>query len=205
MSSIKIRAKNIELATSQALEKLKLKKEDVSIKIIEEGSKGFLGFGKKDAEIEVKPLKTTLEKAEQFLEELINAMGIECSLRSVTINNKINIKINSTKDNVLIGKKGKTLEAIEHIVNLAVNKGHGKYCNVSLDISDFMKKKEEALTKLANNVADKVIKTKIRKKMEIMTRTERKIIHKALQDKENIKTRSEGKEPKRYLVIEYKK
>ncbi len=204
MKAIRIKGNNIEEAKQLALKQLEVEIDEVEINIISMGSKGFLGLGKRKAEVEVKVLNLLPKKAEKYIEELLKNMGIECVLKSTPKNKHVSIKITSTKDDILIGVGGKTLEAIEHLVNLSVNKGGEKYLNIYLDIGDYKKNKEKDLTNLAKRAEEIVSATKRNKKLKPMSRYERKIIHKELQDSKVVKTISEGYEPKRYIVVKPK-
>lgn len=142
--------------------------------------------------------------AKAFLEKTLNAMDVEAEFEVKRVDKNIEINIKSDKDNVLIGKRGKTLESLEYLTNLAVNKGDGKYINIYLDVAEYKAKRKETLEILANNLAKKVSKTKRRHKLEPMSNYERKIIHSALQNNKYVKTYSEGVEPNRYIVIDVK-
>ncbi len=235
MSSIIVTDKTVENAINKAVEQLKVNtKDDLNIVILENGSKGFFGFGSKDAKIEASIKEEEIDidltfnikldedvegkendddsnstfnpkqLAEDFLQKTLKAMDITAEYDMKKVDKNIEIIIKSDKDNVLIGKRGKTLESLEFLTNLAVNKGESKYVNIYIDVADYKRKRKETLEQLANNLSKKVYKTKRRHKLEPMSRFERKIIHNTLQDNEYVKTYSEGVDPNRYIVIDIK-
>ncbi len=231
MLSIIVTDKTVEGAINKAVVQLKVSsKDDINVVVLENGSKGFLGFGSRDAKIEATikekdvdidlDFKVSLDKgvevksdnsnellkveqlAKEFLQKTLTAMEIEAEYITKVVDKNIEVTIKSNKDNVLIGKRGKTLESLEFLTNLAINKGKSKYVNIYLDVANYKQKRKETLEQLAENLSKKVCKTKRRHKLEPMSRFERKIIHNALQDNEYIKTYSEGVEPHRYIVID---
>ncbi len=239
MSKTIIKDKTVESAIRKAVEQFNVvNKDDLEIVVLENGSKGFLGIGRKDAEIEVsvKPreemdidltfninfdeeveskseeqtkkeardLVKAKKDTKEFLEKVLKAMYIEAQFEFTETDKKLEVAMNTNKDNVLIGKRGKTLESLELLTNLAINKGESKYVNVYLDVADYKRKRRETLNRLANNLAKKVMKTKRYHALEPMNRYERKIIHAALQDHKYVKTYSKGVEPNRHVVIDIK-
>ena len=118
--------------------------------------------------------------------------------------NTLNINVNGDENRlgILIGKRGVTLDSIQYILNLLVNKKSSRYIRVNLDSSGYREKRKETLINLANKMANKVTKTGRSVKLEPMNSYERKIIHTALQDYEGVLTHSEGKDPFRKVVIQ---
>ncbi len=205
MSKLVVQDKNVDSAINKAIEQLKVKsKDELIITILENGSKGFLGFGSKDAKIEAEVKFQPEKLAIQFLDKTLNAIDIEATYKTSFKDKNLEIIIVSTKDNVLIGKRGKTLESLEFLTSLVVNKGDNQYVNISIDVANYKQKRKETLEELSRNLAKKVTKTKRRKALEPMSRYERKIIHTVLQGDKNVKTYSEGDEPNRYIVIDVK-
>ncbi len=140
--------------------------------------------------------------AKDFLSKILLAMDIQANIEVKKIDKTLDINIKSDKDNVLIGKRGKTLESLEFLTNLAVNKGENKYINIYIDVANYKERRKKTLEQLATNLSKKVYKTKRRHVLEPMSRYERKIIHNVLHDSPYVKTHSEGSEPNRYIVID---
>jgi spoIIIJ-associated protein len=208
MKSVVKMAKTVDEAVKQALIELGTTEEDVEINVIEEPSKGFLGLiGSKDAKVKVTIIYDPIEIADSFLSKMLNSMGI----KSVNIIKKDGKKlliditdISSTDKGIIIGKRGNTLDAIQYLISLAVNKGKSKYLRVVVDTEGYREKREQTLIKLANRMAEKSKHTNRPVKLEPMNPYERRIIHFALQKVQGITTYSEGEEPYRRVVIQSK-
>lgn len=140
--------------------------------------------------------------AKQFLTEVFEKMKVNVFI-DVKIDEKNNLLINLKGDDigVLIGKRGQTLDSLQYLTNLVINKGEFSYMAVNLDVEDYRQRRKQTLEQLALNLAKKAKKTKHNIKLEPMNPYERRIIHGALHSDPNIKTYSEGKEPFRYVVI----
>lgn len=209
MKSIVKIAKTIDDAVREALIELGADRDDVHIKILEEPSKGFLGLiGSKDAKVEVTVVNDPVEIAGNFLKILFNKMKIEAStsIKKEGKNLIINIKDLSDRDmGILIGKRGKTLDSVQYLVSLIVNKERENYIRVFLDINNYRKKREETLIRLAEKMAFKVRRLRKDIKLEPMNPNERRIIHSTLQNNPYVETFSEGEEPFRRVVISYKR
>lgn len=208
MKSVVKMAKTVDEAVKQALIELGTTEEDVEINVIEEPSKGFLGLiGSKDAKVKVTIIYDPIEIADSFLSKMLNSMDI----KSVNIIKKDGKKlliditdISSTDKGIIIGKRGNTLDAIQYLISLAVNKGKSKYLRVVVDTEGYREKREQTLIKLANRMAEKSKHTNRPVKLEPMNPYERRIIHFALQKVQGITTYSEGEEPYRRVVIQSK-
>lgn len=206
-SVIKI-SKTIDDAVSEALSELNVGKDDVKIEILEEPSKGLFGLiGGKDAVVKVTVVYDPIEIAENFISKLLDSMDI----KAVTIVKKeedcikVNITgISSTDMGILIGKRGNTLDSIQYLLSLVLNKGKDKYIKVLVDVDGYRAKREETLIKLANKMAEKAKYSRRSVKLEPMNPYERRIIHSALQNMDGITTYSEGDEPYRRVVIQSK-
>ncbi|NLV87862.1 MAG: protein jag [Tissierellia bacterium] len=206
-SVIKI-SKTIDDAVSEALSELNVGKDDVKIEILEEPSKGLFGLiGGKDAVVKVTVVYDPIEIAENFISKLLASMDI----KAVTIVKKeedcikVNITdISSTDMGILIGKRGNTLDSIQYLLSLVLNKGKDKYIKVLVDVDGYRAKREETLIKLANKMAEKAKYSRRSVKLEPMNPYERRIIHSALQNMDGITTYSEGDEPYRRVVIQSK-
>ncbi len=208
MRSVIKMAKTIDEAVNEALSELNVGKEDVKIEILEEPSKGLFGLiGGKDAVVKVTVVYDPIEIAENFISKVLVYMGI----KAVTVvkkeedNIKVNITdINTTDMGILIGKRGNTLDSIQYLLSLVLNKNKDKYVKVLVDVDGYRAKREETLIKLANKMAEKARYYRKSIKLEPMNPYERRIIHSALQNMDGITTYSEGDEPYRRVVIQSK-
>ncbi len=207
MKTIEMTGKTIDEALENALNELKLTKDRVDVEIIDEGNKGFLNLiGVKPAKIRVSVKRNAVEEAKTFLEEVLSSMGVEAKLEATEENDNIFINISGDKMGLVIGYRGETLDSLQYLVSLVVNKDHSEaYKRVTLDTENYRKKREETLIKVAEKTAYKVKKTGRPYKLEPMNPYERRIIHSALQDYSEISTYSEGEEPYRRIVISMKK
>ena len=132
-------------------------------------------------------------------------MNIEAQFETNVRNSQINIKMYSDKNNILIGKNGQTLMAIQTILRQQVYNQINVYPHILLDVENYKEKKLSNLERNAKRIAKEVMKTKIDVELDNMNSYERRIIHNALADFKNISTTSEGEEPNRHIVIRYKK
>lgn len=208
MKNISIERATVEEAIAVALEELCAEKEEVEIEVLQEPSKGFFGLGSKDAKIKVTVTKGPEEKAKKFLEILLKKMDIEALYEANYKDNLLNVDIVKVGENdkgILIGKRGKTLDAIQFLLNLMVNNGRENYVRVVFNVEDYRLKREETLKRLAVKMADKCRYYENKVKLEPMNPYERRIIHSTLQDEKDIITYSEGEEPYRKVVIDIKK
>ena len=218
---MEIRSKTEEEATKKAIEQLNVNKDDIEnikVEVIEEPNKGFLGFiGAKDGlykitvtekvEIieEVEPVKE-IDIAKEFIETMLHNAKINADVIATKENNLIKIDIKGKEATTLIGRRGQTLDAVQFLTSLALNKiNKDSHSRVLVDIENYREKREQSLIRYANKVAREVAKTKKTKKLDSMNPYERRIIHSALQNDKYVITYSEGEEPHRRLVIEYKR
>ena len=207
MKTIETVGKNVDEAIQNALEQLNLTNDKVDIEIIEEGSKGLFNLiGTKLAKVRVTKKEDSIDNAENFLRNILDTMGIEANMNIEKHDDVININLSGVKMGLIIGYRGETLDSLQYLVSLVVNKDHKKpYKKVVLDAENYRKKREETLIKLAEKTALKVKKIKRLYKLEPMNPYERRIIHSALQEYNDISTYSEGQEPFRRVVVSLKK
>lgn len=255
----------VEEAISLALQKLDIPREQVDVEVLQEGKKGFLGFGSRPAEVrvtvkevvvehpqpiveevqqpiveETKPTPEStpqqdefvtdegekqelveqekqpeaqqkkvietedpIEEAKAYLTSIAESMDIEDLKISTEVNGKyVQFMLESEKAAYLIGKRGQTLNALQHLTQLVLNKNSNSFLLAKLDVENYRERRQLALEQLAERMADKSIRTRKRVQFEPMPSYERKIIHNALANRLDIETYSEGAEPNRYLVIE---
>lgn len=208
MKSVVKVAKTVDEAIQEALIELDTKEEDVEIEIVKEPSKGLFGLiGSRDAEVKVSIVYDPKEIADIFLTKVLNAMDVSAVNVIEKEEDKLFIditEISSTDKGIVIGKRGNTLDAIQYLLNLTLNRNRDTYTKVIIDIEGYRDKREQTLIRLANKMAEKSKYTKRPIKLEPMNPYERRIIHSALQKVENVTTYSEGKEPYRRVVIQFK-
>ena len=205
MEEIRKSAKNVEDAIAAALKELGASREEVDITVIEEGSKGFLGmFGGKDAVVLVKKNFNPEKEAEGFLREVFLSMGLIVKIKTELKDKHLLVELTGEDMGILIGKRGQTLDALQYLVNLVVNKKSPYYISVMLDTENYRQRRKETLESLAFNLAKKVKHTKRNVVLEPMNPYERRIIHSALQNDRFVTTYSEGEEPYRNVVITLK-
>ena len=240
------RAKNVETAIDLALAEMGVTRDKVEVKVIDEGTKGFLGLGAKEAVVEVtlkqekktaksvsakktavkeentneennkpkprerkevKPLTEEVaalatEIATKFLSEIFEAMAIDVKI-NVSVENEDTLLVHLDGENIgiVIGKRGDTLDALQYLTSLVVNKKSDSYIKVTLDTENYREKRTEALLALAQRLASKVAYSGRKFTLEPMNPYERRIIHAALQSSEEVTTYSIGQEPYRKVVI----
>ncbi len=140
-----------------------------------------------------------------FLKEITEKMGLSLNLKAKVGNEVVYVEIDGKDSGTVIGKRGQTLDAIQYLTSLVINKDSEKYVKVVVDAENYRAKRQKTLEQLANRLAAKVVKTKKYVRLEPMNPYERKVIHATLQQNPNITTRSEGEEPYRRVIIELKK
>jgi spoIIIJ-associated protein len=207
MKIIEMTGRTVEDAIKNALAELKVTEDKIEVEVLEEGSKGFLKLlGAKPARIRVKVKRDYIYEAKTFLRDVLNAMGIKAEIRIKEDADNVNISLTGPDMGILIGYRGETLDSLQYLVSLVVNKGHEtSYKRVVLDTENYRSKREETLKRLALKVAGTVRRTGKFIRLEPMNPYERRIIHSALQDDRYVKTSSEGEEPYRRVVIDLKK
>lgn len=206
--------KTVEEAIRKGLEELKVSRDDVKIEVLEEPSSGgVLGILSAkmakvrltvDKKISEEMAENTKERVESILNEIFKITKDEVKYEIIKEDNKI--LVNITGDNVahLIGYKGKTIESLQSLINSILQKDDEEYAKVFIEINEYKKKKEEKLKRLANKMADNVLKFRRPIKLEPMSAYERLIIHTELANRSNIVTESQGEEPRRRVVIKKK-
>jgi len=203
--SIEITAKTVDDAIEKAVSELNLDRSSIKVEVIDAGSKGIFGIGAKDAVVRVTADVNLEERARAFLDDVFFAMGMKVDF-DIKREGKV-MKINLIGDNlgIIIGKRGDTLDSLEHLTNLCVNKGDVDYVKVILDVENYRARREQTLIKLAKNLASTVVRTGKKITLEPMHSNERRIIHAILQSHSEVETYSVGEEPNRKVVIALKK
>lgn len=226
MDYIEVSGKTLDDAITEACQKLTVTSDKLDYEIIEKGTAGFLGFAAKQAvirarikddsvkeeKIEVKETKSekkTVSNAsisegndpKEFLDKVFAAMGMEVNIDVKRTDEEISIDLSGDDMGVLIGKRGQTLDSLQYLTSLYVNKGSSGYIRVKVDTENYRNRRKETLENLAKNLAYKVKRTKRSVTLEPMNPYERRVIHSALQNDKYVSTHSEGEEPYRRVVI----
>ena len=207
MEFIEISAKTVDDAITEALVKLGTTSDRIEYEVIEKGSAGFIGIGRKDAVIKVRKKYTVEDDTKEFLSKVFDAMDlkVEIMIDKAEDSNVISVELKGDDKGVLIGKRGQTLDSLQYLTNLAVNKHAENYVKVKIDTEDYRKRRRETLENLARNIAYKVKRTKRPVSLEPMNPFERRVIHSTLQNDKFVTTHSEGEEPYRHVVVTLKK
>lgn len=204
---IEVSAKNVDDAITEALVQLGTTSDQIEYEVLDKGSSGFLGFNSKPAKIRVKKKFTMEDHIRNFLLQVFDAMNmkVEIIIKESEDENIYDVELKGDEMGVLIGKRGQTLDSLQYLTNLAINKHSENYVKVKLDTEDYRKRRKDTLENLAKNIAYKVKRTKKPVSLEPMNPFERRVIHSALQNDRYVTTHSEGEEPYRHIVITLKK
>ncbi len=194
-------AKNIDDAKALALAELGVSEEDVDFEILEEGSKGFLGLGSKDAKVKATMKDIPSFAAKQFLNDVFGAMKLDVDVNMSKTDDGLDIDLKGDNMGIVIGKRGDTLDAIQYLTSLIVNHESDDYIKVSIDTENYREKRTESLIALSQRIAEKVIRNGKKFTLEPMNPYERRVIHANLQDNASVTTYSVGDEPYRKVVI----
>ncbi len=200
-------AKTVEEALTEALVTLETTSDNVEYEVIEKQSNGILGLFSKDARIRVKKKMTLDGVAKDFLSKMFEAMNIEVVIDIDYDEDAgvMNIELNGPEMGLLIGKRGQTLDSIQYLASLVVNKESDNYIKLKVDTENYRQRRKDTLENLAKNIAHKVKKTYTPVTLEPMNPYERRVIHSALQNDKYVETHSEGDEPYRKVVVTLKK
>ncbi len=206
MNFIEVSAKTYDEAVTDALIRLGATSDQVDIEVIDKGSSGFLGIGSRPAKIRARKILNAREKAEEFLERVFDAMQISVNVNIVeNMDEKVmNIDLSGDDMGVLIGKRGQTLDSLQYLVSLVVNKDGEEYVRVKVDTENYRQRRKDTLENLAKNISFKVKRTGRTVTLEPMNPYERRVIHSALQNDKFVETHSEGEEPFRRVVVALK-
>ncbi|WP_025027515.1 RNA-binding cell elongation regulator Jag/EloR [Caldalkalibacillus mannanilyticus] len=223
MSKVTVTAKTIEQAVKSALSQLQTSEDLVNIRVIEEPSKGFFGFGSKQAvvEVEVKEVvqesqsqaaaaveqeeslldKDWLEEAKHFLETILSQMGLSVRVTVEPREEHTIFNVQGEGIGLMIGRRGQTLDSIQYLTNLVANRYSKDYVRIVIDPENYRARRQETLEQLADRVAKKVVRSGEKMVLEPMNPAERKIIHTHLQEYAGISTKSQGEGNNRRIVV----
>ena len=208
IKSIEVSGRTEDEAVASALNQLGVTRDEVSVEIIERARSGFLGLGASPALVRVSYEVSSghREKVESFLAGLLEHMGVDAEM-DITEHEDGGLSVNLSGKGMgaVIGRRGETLDAIQHLVNYSVNRGSEKRLHISVDAENYRSKREESLVRLAEKMAAKAVKYRRSMALEPMNSYERHVIHTALQNFEGVSTASTGSEPNRRVVVNYEK
>ena len=207
MEFIEVSAKTVDDAITEASIKLGTTSDKIEVEVIEKGSTGFLGIKSKPAIIKARKKNDTVDNIREFLENVFCAMNMEVTIdiKKAEDDKVYEVELSGKEMGLLIGKRGQTLDSLQYLTNLAVNKHSDGYIKVKLDTEDYRQRRKDTLENLAKNIAYKVKRTKRPVSLEPMNPFERRVIHSALQGDRYVETHSEGEEPFRHVVVTLKK
>ena len=207
MEFVEFKGKTKDEALMQASVELGVPSTDLEYEVVSEETKGFLGIGSKPCIIKARRKKTFIDEIREYLESLFKAMDIqtEIQIEFDETENVLSINLEGPEMGILIGKRGQTLDALQYLISLAVNKKSESYIRVKLDTENYRARRKETLENLAKNIAFKVKRSKRSFALEPMNPYERRIIHATLQNDKYVSTKSEGEEPYRKVIVYLKK
>lgn len=202
MKQVTATGTTVEEAVKSAIAQLQTTKEHVEITIVDEGKKGVFGiFGARPAIVKAVLKQDPIEEAKKFLVDISEKMGAPIKIEVVGEGRNIQFILTGEKIALLIGKRGQTLNSLQYLTQLVINRYSDQYINVLLDAEDYRKRRNDTLTQLAERLAQKALRTGQNVALEPMPSYERKVIHAALAENKRVKTYSSGTDPHRHLVI----
>ncbi|WP_047981897.1 RNA-binding cell elongation regulator Jag/EloR [Ornithinibacillus contaminans] len=202
MREITATGQTVDEAVQSALEQLNTSRDQVEVSIIDEGKKGLFGvFGAKRAIVKVSLVKNKIQEAEKFIRDVVSKMNVEADVTTTVEGNHVTFELTGENIAVLIGKRGQTLNALQYLVHLVVNKEGNQYYTVTLDAEGYRRRRKETLEALAFRMAEKAKRIDKKVALEPMPAFERKVIHSVLQNNSEVSTYSDGVEPHRHVVI----
>lgn len=207
MDYIEVSAKTVDDAITEACQKFTVTSDKLDYEVVEEGKTGLLGIGAKPAVIKVRVKSSIEDIAKDFLKDVFAAMNmtVVVDVKYNEDENCMDVDLSGDEMGILIGKRGQTLDSLQYLVSLVVNKDTENYIRVKVDTENYRKRRKETLENLAKNISYKVKRTKRPVSLEPMNPYERRIIHSALQNDRYVTTYSEGDEPFRHVVVVLKK
>ena len=205
LKSIEVSGRTVEEAIETALTQLGLTRDDVSVEIVEQAKVGFLGLKNTPAVVKVlyDVKKDRTAHVENFLTGLFERMGVEAGVELTEGEDSISVALTGRDPGALIGRRGETLDAIQHLTNYVVNRGASSRVRINIDAENYRQRRNETLENLAARTAGKVIKYRRNITLDPMNAYERHIIHATLQSYAHISTYSVGTEPNRRIVVAY--
>ncbi|KUO96532.1 RNA-binding cell elongation regulator Jag/EloR [Ferroacidibacillus organovorans] len=201
MKQLTVTAKTVEGAITQALQELNTTRDKVDVVILQAPSRGILGFGARQATVQVTKISDPIWEAEHFLRELMLAMHYVVTVSVEKKGTDVYMEIKGDNVGQLIGRHGQTLDSLELLVQTVASKNNDRYLRFHLDIEGYRQRREQTLIQLAHRIADKSIVLKREFVLDPMPAHERKIVHLTLERRNDVRTESRGTDPKRTVVV----
>jgi len=194
--------RTVEEAIEAGLKELGVPREQVRIRILEKPARRILGwFGRRQARVELEWLADPVDEARRFLLDVIRCIGVPAELEVYADEDRLRMQLVGEQVGVYIGRRGETLDALQHLVSLVANRYAEQYLNVELDAGDYRRRREEALKNLARRLAEKAVRTARPVSLEPMNARERRVIHMSLREHRDVYTESRGEGSRRHVVI----
>lgn len=202
MREVTASGSTVEEAVQSALQQLNTTEDRVEVEVIDEGKKGILGIiGAKRAIVTVRLKKNPIEETEKYLKSVTTLMNVDVDIQTTVEDNHVTFEMDGENIAIIIGKRGQTLNALQYLAHLVINKQKETYYTVTVDAEGYRERRKETLESLALKMADKAKRLNRKVALEPMPAYERKIIHSKLQDVEGVTTYSDGQEPHRHIII----
>ena len=203
--SIEVQGRTEDEAIESALEQLNMSRDDVSVEIVEQARSGFLGLKNTPAVVKViyQSQEERTDQINSFLTGLFERMDVEVNLDIKEEEDSINVVLTGKEPGALIGRRGETLDAIQHLTNYVINRSVSGRVRINLDAENYRQRRNESLESLAVKTAGKVVKYRRNLTLDPMNAYERHVIHTALQEHGQVSTFSVGTEPNRRVVIAF--
>lgn len=202
MREVTASGSTVDEAVQSALQQLNTTEDRVEVEVIDEGKKGILGIiGAKRAIVTVRLKKNPIEETEKYLKSVTTLMNVDVDIQTTVEDNHVTFEMDGENIAIIIGKRGQTLNALQYLAHLVINKQKETYYTVTVDAEGYRERRKETLESLALKMADKAKRLNRKVALEPMPAYERKIIHSKLQDVEGVTTYSDGQEPHRHIII----
>ena len=205
MSAMEIEGKSVEEAIETACQRLSLPADQLEIEIVSHGSSGIFGIGTRNAKILVSPKEAgdtgSLEEAKEILENILAHIQIPATVEASWAENRIRLDISSNGSGLLIGKRGQTLHSLQFIVNKMFNRLASKKAHIIIDTENYRERRRQALTEVALNLANRAKKSGRPATSSPLSAYDRRIIHLALKDNRQVRTKSKGDGALRKVVV----
>ncbi len=196
-----VNGKTVEEAIENGLKELGISREDAEIEVLEQGKKKLFGSVPAQVKISQKEKLTDGQRAVRFLEGLFPLIGAEATPVLQDEEERIVIRLEAETAKSIIGRRGEVIDAVQILAGAVANTGRKEYKRVVVDCGNYREEREETLKRVANKLAAKAVRLGRKMRLEPMNPYERRIIHSALADSPDVYTKSEGKEPARFVVI----
>ncbi|UCG11135.1 MAG: protein jag [Deltaproteobacteria bacterium] len=205
MSAMEIEGKSVEEAIEAACQRLNLPADQLEIEVISHGSSGIFGIGTRNAKILVTAKEsgdeTSLREAKEILENILSHIQVPTTVEATWEEDRIKLDVTSNGSGLLIGKRGQTLHSLQYIVNKIYNRQASKKSHIIVDTENYRDRRRQALTEVALNLGDRAKKSGKPASSSPLSAYDRRIIHLALKDDRQVRTKSKGEGTLRKVVV----